>query len=384
MPNSNMECYEGCNFEIWQNVVQELLNFKDFLLPKLIASGITDSTLSNVHEDYPIIKGFNINDLKEVYNCSNFIEDEFENINRARSNEAEREALCIFDSIRLLLRKFQARDMCYRNFKTVMTFYIDIRTKEHNNDLTAIMIDFYASPEPEKLNIIKWITKRYKEYQVAMEKLEESLKHFHQSSKEIATLDIKTHNKSFNPNRYLNYHIFDNTQWKRFNNFTEYQDNQTDLWKLTLNAIKDYQVSLLQVSSPPTRANSCCNKELQCNNMQCLPKVLEKQKGKIEALEKLSAELSKQIIIQNKEIKHLKNIGRATKKLDNLKSKNNKLMEQINNQSRTIKDLYESIIKIEGKDLNLLNELGSDEIIKQLDDSITKNEMFRELDHASS
>lgn len=251
------KCYNGQNILEWVRAIDNLASFNNDTVAKIVGSYYEKDPISHINENFPCMEDLDQKQLNNIYKAFTFISSESENVDFDKANEIELVALEMFYTTRLLVEALKLREDCFQAHEQTNIFFLKVEEKEYTNHTTALLLDhLYAKDEEEKTRTAQLLIAKFREYEKAKANLINGLEVFKELSRKVALKENKEFNSDFNPNPYINYHIFKKKEYKIIHNYLLKQDA---LWKDSLAIIQKTQIDWLD-SKLPTPSNKDSNR----------------------------------------------------------------------------------------------------------------------------
>ena len=231
-------CYSGNKTEEWTKAVQDLNTVHETVLPKVLKKGQSQEW-TKVEANFPAIENFDYKELNDSYEAIKFCEAEAENIDTTKGTRRETSALDIIKIMEKFMEIFKARKRTWDLWTTLVREYDEMPSKEYNDDVAVLKIEYNLAEPSAKPDIGRQITERYKEYRQLKAKFEDTLKLFKQTSECVAKEEGRIFNKDFNKNQYINYFVFEEKSFQVNSvHHKTYFKEQQELWKAVLSYLE--------------------------------------------------------------------------------------------------------------------------------------------------
>ena len=100
------------------------------------------------------------------------------------------------------------RDKLLKVYEKISTEFEEIQNHEYNTDVEIMKMEYESSDLTQKEDLRKQILERLKAFKTQKRKIENTLKMFESSSKNLAEKENLNFDEKFNKNQYLNYFQF--------------------------------------------------------------------------------------------------------------------------------------------------------------------------------
>ena len=266
--NENI-CYKGEKKQEWLDSVAALNNLHNVVYPKILEQNSVGGW-KRVNPDFPIIRGFNLNELDPGHKAFGFVEREMKDlyIFPPRANREEKSALAVIETTAKFMKIMIARVKVHGVYETIVSESKEVSSKEYDSSVMLMKLTAKKCTGREKENLEADILARASGFQKSKSKFQASVQLFKDASRCLAEEEGVEFDEKFNKNEYLNFNVFEKTFLISDKNFGKYFQEQETLWSDFLSNFEENSITTSTPIKPRSENLSQKDKDAENNKKE--------------------------------------------------------------------------------------------------------------------
>ncbi len=238
MTGESEPCYSGSKPQEWAQAVDALEHLHSTIFPKVLEKGVSGKW-TRVSPNYPIMENVSTDELADGYKAFEFVKNEYVDINEARADRREKNALDVVLTTGKFMKAMSARVKTHALYDAIVLECTELIGEEYNNNVLFMKIKHSKAVGTEKDNYELKIMNRFEAFENCKTKVLDTIKLFKEASKCVAAEEELVFNEKFNKNQYINYFKFEKYFEIQNKSIKEYFSEQETFWGDVLNSFVD-------------------------------------------------------------------------------------------------------------------------------------------------